>query len=97
MTVFPFPAAGAGKVWLTKKNGKVMGQMLARWNEFSWRLAAKMAVWKMRLTSEKGQTLVEYGLILALIAVVVIGVIAAIGGKLGSIFGTVNNTLNNAP
>lgn len=69
---------------------------MARWNEFSWRLAAKMAVWKMRLASEKGQTLVEYGLILALIAVVVVGVIMAIGGKLNNVFGTVSNTLNNS-
>jgi len=69
--------------------------MLERWNQFTLRLAAAAAVWKMRLSAEKGQTLVEYGLILALIAVVVIGVITVIGGKLNGIFGQVNNALNN--
>jgi len=71
--------------------------MLARWNQFTLRLAAAAAVWRMRLSAEKGQTLVEYGLILALIAVVVVGALLAIGGKLNGIFGYVNNSLNNAP
>ena len=66
---------------------------MARWNELSLRLMAGILTWKGRLVSEKGQTMVEYGLILALIAAVVIGVIAALGGHLNSLFGTISNTV----
>jgi pilus assembly protein Flp/PilA len=41
-----------------------------------------------RLKREEGQALVEYGLILALVAVVVVGVLVVLGH-------TVSNTLNN--
>lgn len=41
-----------------------------------------------RLRRQEGQALVEYGLILALVAVVVIGVLVVLGN-------TVHNTLNN--
>ncbi len=41
-----------------------------------------------RLRRQEGQALVEYGLILALVAVVVIGVLVVLGH-------TVHNTLNN--
>jgi len=43
------------------------------------------------LREEEGQTLVEYGLILALIAVVVIAVLYALGQKVRSTFITINN------
>lgn len=36
--------------------------------------------------SEKGATAVEYGLIVALIAVVIIGAVAALGGYLSDLF-----------
>lgn len=39
-------------------------------------------VWK----NQKGQGMVEYGLILALISVVVIGVLTTMGGNLQSLF-----------
>jgi len=42
---------------------------------------------------EEGQSLVEYGLIIALIALVVIGVLTAIGGHLGNLFSNIANTL----
>lgn len=42
---------------------------------------------------ESGQGMVEYGLILALIAVVVIGVLSAMGGKLENVFTKVNAKL----
>jgi len=42
---------------------------------------------------EKGQGLVEYAIILALIAIVVIVVMTALGKKVNNTFGTVNNAL----
>ena len=46
---------------------------------------------KRLLREEEGQTLVEYGLILALIAVVVIAVLYALGQKVRNVFVTINN------
>lgn len=43
---------------------------------------------------EKGQGLVEYALILALIAIVVIAVLAILGGKVQNKFNTVQNALS---
>lgn len=43
--------------------------------------------------NEEGQSLVEYGLIIALIALVVIGVLAVIGTNLGNLFSNIANTL----
>jgi Flp pilus assembly protein, pilin Flp len=42
---------------------------------------------------EKGQGLVEYAIILALIAIVVIVVMTFLGQKVNNTFATVNNTL----
>jgi pilus assembly protein Flp/PilA len=42
---------------------------------------------------EEGQTLAEYALILALIAVVVVGVVFALGGTIKGIFTSVNNSI----
>lgn len=46
---------------------------------------------------QEGQGMVEYGLIIALIAVVVIGALVVLGGGLKHIFGNVANTVNNVP
>ena len=46
---------------------------------------------------EKGQGLVEYALILFLIAVVVIAVLALLGPQIRSIFGLVYNSLSVTP
>jgi len=43
---------------------------------------------------EKGQTLVEYGLLLALIAVVVIGILLILGRDVSEIFSQVASALN---
>ena len=45
------------------------------------------------LTSSKGQSLVEYALILALIAVVVIVVLQGVGGHVNNTLSTVNGNL----
>lgn len=46
------------------------------------------------IRNEEGQGMVEYGLILALVAVVVIVALTAVGGKIKGIFETVDNSLN---
>ena len=43
---------------------------------------------------EEGQGLVEYALILVLIAIVVIGVLTMLGGKVSTVFSKVNSSLN---
>jgi len=48
------------------------------------------------LKSKKGQTLVEYGLILALVSIVVIAVLTLLGNQLKNIFSTITNTLGAA-
>jgi len=45
------------------------------------------------LKSEKGQTLVEYALLLVLIAVVVIVMVRGIGQNANTAFSTINNNL----
>lgn len=45
---------------------------------------------------EKGQGLVEYALILVLVAIVVILVLGALGQKVGEIFNDVQQTLGSA-
>jgi pilus assembly protein Flp/PilA len=43
---------------------------------------------------EDGQGLVEYALILVLIAIVVIGILTLLGGKISQVFSNVNSGLN---
>src|SRR6266487_1480532 len=43
---------------------------------------------------EDGQGLVEYALILVLIAIVVIGILTLLGGKVSQVFSTINSGLN---
>ncbi len=52
---------------------------------------------KRLLVEEEGQGMAEYGLILALIAVVVIGVLATMGDKLQEVFNQVNDKLPELP
>ncbi|OAN47407.1 pilus assembly protein [Chloroflexus islandicus] len=46
---------------------------------------------------EEGQGLVEYALILVLIAVVVIGALTLLGGSIDGIFRDINDTLQTRP
>ena len=43
---------------------------------------------------EKGQGLVEYAIILALVDIVVIAVMRLLGPKIGNTFSSINNSLN---
>ncbi|MFN3422851.1 MAG: Flp family type IVb pilin [Armatimonadota bacterium] len=45
------------------------------------------------LKEEEGQTLVEYGLLVALIALVVIAALTVLGRKVANTFNTINQTL----
>lgn len=49
-----------------------------------------------KLNREKGQGMVEYGLIIALVAVVVIAALVLLGGQLGTLFNGVTNNLATA-
>jgi len=50
-------------------------------------ITKKLVDAKIRLTSEEtGATAVEYGLIVGLIALVIIGAVGAFGGALGAMF-----------
>jgi pilus assembly protein Flp/PilA len=48
------------------------------------------------MKSEKGQTLVEYGLILALVAIVVLAVLGIMGNQINNIFSKVTGSLSTA-
>jgi pilus assembly protein Flp/PilA len=48
---------------------------------------------KSMIRDEEGVTMVEYGLLLALIAMVCIGVVTTLGGHLSTLFNTVANTI----
>ena len=43
--------------------------------------------------AEDGATAVEYGLIIALIAAVIVGIVAILGGKIANAFSTVSSKL----
>ncbi len=47
--------------------------------------------------SEHGQTLVEYGLLIALIAVIVIAALLFLGPVVANLFNNIGNTLNTTP
>ena len=49
------------------------------------------------LTNEDGQGLVEYALILVLVAIVVIVVLSILGPQIGNVFSQVTWTLQNPP
>ena len=51
---------------------------------------------KRFLKDESGATAIEYGLIAALIAVVIIGAVGAIGSQLNTTFSTISSSLATA-
>ena len=52
-----------------------------------------LAYLRARLGREEGQALVEYALLLSLIAVVSIGILTALGESVSKIFSSVNHSL----
>jgi len=48
------------------------------------------------LKDRKGQTLVEYGLLLMLIAIVVIALVAAVGQSTNNLYSTANSAIQSA-
>jgi pilus assembly protein Flp/PilA len=61
-------------------------------------MTAYIAGVKARLTGEeKGATMVEYGIMVALIAVVVMGVVAVLGPQIANMFQEVSDSLPAAP
>jgi pilus assembly protein Flp/PilA len=51
----------------------------------------------LRTWKEKGQGLVEYALILVLVAVVVIAVLSLLGPAIGNVFSTIVDAINATP
>lgn len=51
------------------------------------------ALWR----DESGQGLVEYALIIALVAIAVIGALIFLGGRIGNVFNSVGEELNEYP
>ncbi|BCM90706.1 hypothetical protein IAD21_04467 [Abditibacteriota bacterium] len=49
---------------------------------------------KQFLQEEEGQTLVEYGLLISLIALVVIGVLTLLGSKIKNTFNKASDSMN---
>ena len=60
------------------------------------RLYAKAQSWLSELRNERGATAVEYALMVALIAVVIIAAVSALGTSASSKFQTVANTVSAA-
>jgi pilus assembly protein Flp/PilA len=56
----------------------------------------KTDMMKHFLVEEEGQTLVEYGLLVSLIALVVIAVLTIFGKKVSTVFNTANDSLQIA-
>ena len=61
------------------------------WIRMSLSLSQLLGGLAARLRREEGQTMAEYALILALIAVVTAAVIVVLGGKISSVFNSVTN------
>jgi pilus assembly protein Flp/PilA len=53
--------------------------------------------WIESLKREEGQTLAEYALLLALIAIVVVTAVTLLGGQLDKVFTRITNELNKMP
>ena len=61
--------------------------MLARLVKF------QTTMFHARTAKERGATAVEYGLLVALIAAVIVAVVATLGGKINAAFTTVNSAI----
>jgi len=57
-------------------------------------ITAFQAWYTTRVRDERGATAVEYGLMVALIAVVIIGAVTTLGGNLKSMFTTIAGSIH---
>lgn len=55
-------------------------------------LSRSAAVW-LKINSGRGVSAIEYGLLAALIALVIIGAVTALGGKLNTVFNTIQGSI----
>ena len=60
------------------------------------RLTAKAQTWWLSLREERGATAVEYALMVALIAAVIIAAVALLGRNASQTFQTVANTISGS-
>ena len=60
------------------------------------RIASSVAARQSRADGQRGQGLVEYGLILVLVSVVVVVALTALSGQLNTVFNTIKNNLTAA-
>ena len=58
-------------------------------------IALKLTELGGRLQRQRGQGMVEYGLIIALVAVVLVAALTALNGGLQNTFNTITNVLNS--
>lgn len=56
---------------------------------------AKMTLWRRLWLDEQGQGMAEYGLIIALVALVVIGALTLLGTQLKGVFENIGNELSS--
>lgn len=56
-----------------------------------------LALWTKFLGDESGQGLVEYALIIALVAIGLIAILTLLRNSIGNVFNTTRNTLNSVP
>ncbi|MBA3318611.1 MAG: Flp family type IVb pilin [Gemmatimonadales bacterium] len=56
-----------------------------------------LALWSNFLGDESGQGLVEYALIIALVAIGLIAILTLLRNSIGNVFNTTRNTLNSVP
>lgn len=56
-----------------------------------------LALWNQFLGDESGQGLVEYALIIALVAIGLIAILVLFRNAIGNVFNSSRNTLNAAP
>lgn len=54
------------------------------------------ALWNSFVRDDSGQSLVEYGLVIALVALAVVGALIIFSGKIASLFGRIGTGLDNA-
>jgi pilus assembly protein Flp/PilA len=57
-------------------------------------IARQFAELKDRLHRQRGQGMVEYGLIIALVAIVLVAALTALNGGLQKVFNSITSTLN---